>query len=81
MDHTENREILENVVIASEVPDGPQYIRLADNSQIISSELLQNHNGLVVDLGGNDFIPVTYRLLDRFSPLLGQFVTFWLFQF
>lgn len=64
MDHTENREILENVVIASEVPDGPQYIRLADNSQIISSELLQNHNGLVVDLGGNDFIPVAYRLVE-----------------
>lgn len=66
MDHTENREILENVVIASEVPDGPQYIRLADNSQIISSELLQNHNGLVVDLGGNDFIPVAYRLVEVF---------------
>lgn len=64
MDHTDNREILENVVIASEVPDGPQYIRIADNSQIISSELLQNHNGLVVDLGGNDFIPVAYRFLN-----------------
>lgn len=61
MENSEGREILENVVITSEGADGPQYIRLADNSQIISSELLQNHNGLVVDLGGNDFIPVTYR--------------------
>lgn len=61
MESADSRQLLENVVITEEGPDGPQYIRLPENSQIISSELLQNPNGLVVDLGANDFIPVTYR--------------------
>ncbi|XP_050300052.1 zinc finger protein 846-like [Anthonomus grandis grandis] len=72
MEGTEGREILENVVITSEGADGAQYIRLADNSQIISSELLQNHNGLVVDLGGNDFIPVTYGSEDILTQELTE---------
>ncbi|XP_066253984.1 zinc finger protein 354A [Euwallacea similis] len=72
MENSEEREILENVVITSEGADGPQYIRLADNSQIISSELLQNHNGLVVDLGGNDFIPVSYSSEDILTQELTE---------
>ncbi|KAF7272242.1 hypothetical protein GWI33_014954 [Rhynchophorus ferrugineus] len=70
MESAESRELLENVVITEEGPDGPQYIRLPENSQIISSELLQNPNGLVVDLGTNDFIPVTYS-----SDILPQELT------
>ncbi|KAL1489536.1 hypothetical protein ABEB36_013490 [Hypothenemus hampei] len=72
MENSEGREILENVVITSEGGVGPQYIRLADNSQIISSDLLQNHNGLVVDLGGNDFIPVTYSSEDILTQELTE---------
>uniref|UniRef100_A0AAR5P6V9 C2H2-type domain-containing protein n=2 Tax=Dendroctonus ponderosae TaxID=77166 RepID=A0AAR5P6V9_DENPD len=72
MENSGGRAILENVVITSEGADGAQYIRLSDNSQIISSELLQNHNGLVVDLGGNDFIPVTYSSEDILTQELTE---------
>ncbi|XP_008191697.1 zinc finger protein 354A-like [Tribolium castaneum] len=53
-------ELLENVVI-SDVPT-PQYVlqRMPENSQLLGTELLQHHNGLVVDLAGTDFIPVSY---------------------
>ncbi|RZC33875.1 zinc finger protein 354A-like [Asbolus verrucosus] len=53
-------ELLENVVI-NDVPT-PQYMiqRIPENSQLLGTELLQHHNGLVVDLAGTDFIPVSY---------------------
>jgi KRAB domain-containing zinc finger protein len=53
-------ELLENVVI-NDVPT-PQYMiqRLPENSQLLGTELLQHHNGLVVDLAATDFIPVPY---------------------
>ncbi|XP_030745689.1 zinc finger protein 271-like [Sitophilus oryzae] len=73
MEGAESRELLGNVVITtSEGADGHQYIRLPENSQIISSDLLQNSNGLVVDLGGSDFIPVTYSSDDILSQELTE---------
>lgn len=61
MDNTEHApELLENVVI-NDVPASQYMIqRLPENTQLLGTELLQHHNGLVVDLAGTDFIPVPY---------------------
>ncbi|KAJ8975024.1 hypothetical protein NQ317_012464 [Molorchus minor] len=68
-----NRELLNNIVI-SESTSTPQYMihRLPENAQLLSSELLQQHNGLVVDLDGNDFIPVSYTSEDLLSQDLTE---------
>ncbi|XP_071055908.1 zinc finger protein 485-like isoform X2 [Onthophagus taurus] len=61
----ENREILEDVAISD--VGGSQYMiqRIpVDSTQLLSTELLQHHNGLVVDLGAGDFIPVNYASED-----------------
>lgn len=67
-----NRELLENVAIN----DGTsQYMiqRISgDNPQLLSNELLQHHNGLVVDLGAGDFIPVNYTSDDLLSQDLTE---------
>lgn len=67
-----NRELLDNIVIADNSAT-PQYMihRIPENSQL-STELLQQHNGLVVDLGGNDFIPVSYTSEDLLSQDLTE---------
>nr|CAI5868187.1 unnamed protein product [Callosobruchus analis] len=67
------RETLENIVIGDGTTT-PQYMiqRIPENSQLLSSELLQNHNGLVVDLGGTDFIPVSYSSEDLLSQDLTE---------
>nr|XP_023013728.1 zinc finger protein 595-like [Leptinotarsa decemlineata]XP_023013735.1 zinc finger protein 595-like [Leptinotarsa decemlineata] len=61
-------ETLENAVI-DENNDSPQYMihRVPENAQLLSTELLQQQHGLVVDLGGNDFIPVSYSSEDLLS--------------
>lgn len=53
---------------------GQQYMihRIPENAQLLSSELLQQHNGLVVDLGGTDFIPVSYSSEDLLSQDLTE---------
>lgn len=68
-----NRELLDNIVIADNSAT-PQYMihRIPENSQLLGSELLQQHNGLVVDLGGNDFIPVSYTSEDLLSQDLTE---------
>lgn len=65
METKATRETLENIVIGDGT-SSPQYMihRIPENAQLLSSELLQQHNGLVVDLGGTDFIPVSYTSED-----------------
>lgn len=72
METKATRETLENIVI--EDGSSPQYMihRLPENAQLLSSELLQQHNGLVVDLGGTDFIPVSYASEDLLSQDLTE---------
>lgn len=67
------REPLENIVIGDGTST-PQYMiqRLPENSQLLSTELLQHHNGLVVDLGGADYIPVSYSSEDLLSQDLTE---------
>lgn len=65
-----NRELLDNVSV-SDVNSSQYMIQRMENSQLIGSELLNHHNGLVVDLGAGDFIPVSYSSED----LLGQDLT------
>ncbi|KAK9870940.1 hypothetical protein WA026_009899 [Henosepilachna vigintioctopunctata] len=64
---SEQEELLETVVITGE--QQPQYLihRIPENQQLITPELLQNHGGLVVDIGGGDFIPVNYSSEDLLS--------------
>lgn len=64
---TESTELLETVVIAGQ--QQPQYLlhRIPENPQLITPELLQNHGGLVVDIGGGDYIPVNYSSEDLLS--------------
>lgn len=60
-----SRELLENVTISD--VGGSQYMiqRMAvENSQLLNTELLSHHSGLVVDLGAGDFIPVNYTSED-----------------
>lgn len=73
MESKSNRETLENIVI-TDGTSAPQYMihRIPENAQLLSSELLQQHNGLVVDLGGTDFIPVTYSSEDLLSQDLTE---------
>ncbi|XP_028131481.1 zinc finger protein 26 isoform X2 [Diabrotica virgifera virgifera] len=70
---SKSRETLENIVISA---DGttPQYMiqRVPENAQLLSQELLQQQHGLVVDLGGNDFIPVSYASEDLLSQDLTE---------
>ncbi|KAG5893357.1 hypothetical protein JTB14_000122 [Gonioctena quinquepunctata] len=70
---TENRESLENIVIEDNTA-APQYMihRVPENAQLLSTELLQQQHGLVVDLGGNDFIPVSYSSEDLLSQHLTE---------
>lgn len=57
-----NGEILQNVVISEAASDAQFMIqRLPENSPLLESELLEHHNGLVVDLAETDFIPVPYN--------------------
>lgn len=67
------RETLENIVIGDGATS-PQYMihRIPENAQLLSSDLLQQHNGLVVDLGGTDFIPVSYTSEDLLSQDLTE---------
>ncbi|XP_018330197.1 zinc finger protein 808 [Agrilus planipennis] len=66
MDNNEtNRDLLENVSITD--VGGSQYMlqRMSvENHHLLNNELLQHHSGLVVDLGGGDFIPVNYTSDD-----------------
>lgn len=73
MESKSNRETLENIVI-TDGTSAPQYMihRIPENAQLLSSELLQQHNGLVVDLAGTDFIPVTYSSEDLLSQDLTE---------
>lgn len=73
METKATRETLENIVIGDGTTS-PQYMihRLPENAQLLSSELLQQHNGLVVDLGGTDFIPVSYTSEDLLSQDLTE---------
>lgn len=73
MESSENsRELLENVTV-SDVNSSQYMIQRmgVENTQLLGSELLNHHNGLVVDLGAGDFIPVSYSSED----LLGQDLT------
>lgn len=73
MENSESsRELLENVTITDVNNSNYMIQRMSvENSQLLSSELLNHHNGLVVDLGAGDFIPVNYTSED----LLGQDLT------
>lgn len=63
MENTEGRELLENVTISD--VGGPQFImQRMDSSQFVGTDLLQHSNGIVVDLGAGDFIPVNYTSED-----------------
>lgn len=73
MESSENsRELLDNVTI-NDVNNSSYMIQRmsVENSHLLGSELLNHHNGLVVDLGAGDFIPVNYSSED----LLGQDLT------
>ena len=73
MEVTGGRELLDNVEISDVT--GSQYMihRMAvDGSHLLGAELLQNHNGLVVDLGAGDFIPVNYTSEDLLSQDLTE---------
>lgn len=73
MENKSSRETLENIVI-TDGSSAPQYMihRIPENAQLLNSELLQQHNGLVVDLAGTDFIPVTYSSEDLLSQDLTE---------
>lgn len=73
MENSESsRELLENVTITDVNNSNYMIQRMSvENSQLLGSELLNHHNGLVVDLGAGDFIPVNYTSED----LLGQDLT------
>lgn len=73
METKATRDTLENIVIGDGT-SSPQYMihRIPENAQLISSDLLQQHNGLVVDLGGTDFIPVSYTSEDLLSQDLTE---------
>lgn len=70
----QDRELLENVNVSITDVNGSQYmIQRMDGQQLISSaDLLQHHNGLVVDLGSTDFIPVNYTSEDLLSQDLTE---------
>lgn len=66
MENTETgRELLEDVSI-NDVGSSQYMIQRmgVENSQLLNSELLPHHNGIVVDLGAGDFIPVNYTSED-----------------
>lgn len=74
MENKAQRETLENIVIGDGTTT-PQYMiqRVPENAQLLSSaDLLQQQHGLVVDLGGNDFIPVSYSSEDLLSQDLTE---------
>lgn len=73
MENTEGRELLENVTI-SNVNESQYMIQRVPvvSPQLLSTELLQHHNGLVVDLGAGDFIPVNYTSEDLLSQDLTE---------
>lgn len=73
MENTEGRELLENVAI-SNVNESQYMIQRVPvvSPQLLSTELLQHHNGLVVDLGAGDFIPVNYTSEDLLSQDLTE---------
>lgn len=61
-------ELIDSTTITSVATTQPQtqYMlhRIPESNQLISPELLQQSNGLIVDLAGNDFIPVGYTSED-----------------
>lgn len=64
----ENGQLLENVTVSD--VNNQQYMiqkMSVDNAQLLNTELLTHHGGLVVDLGGGDFIPVNYTSEDLLS--------------
>lgn len=65
----ESRHLLENVAAVPDVANAQYMIQKmnVENTQLINSELLTHHGGLVVDLGGGDFIPVNYASEDLLS--------------
>lgn len=68
-----NRELLENVSISDVGTSQYMIQRISgENPQLLSNELLQHHNGLVVDLGAGDFIPVNYTSEDLLSQDLTE---------
>lgn len=71
MENNDGRELLENVTI-TDVNGSPYIMQRMDNSQLLSTDLLQHHNGIVVDLGAGDFIPVNYSSDDLLSQDLTE---------
>ncbi|CAG9864565.1 unnamed protein product [Phyllotreta striolata] len=78
MENKAQREAtLENIVIGDGTTT-PQYMiqrvpGVPENAQLLSSaDLLQQQHGLVVDLGGSDFIPVSYSSEDLLSQDLTE---------
>lgn len=72
MENNDSRELLENVTIDVNDNGAPYIMHRMDNSQILSADLLQHHNGIVVDLGGGDFIPVNYPSDDLLTQDLTE---------
>lgn len=71
MEGAQERELLQNVEISDVA--GSQYImQRMDNAHFVSQDLLQQHNGIVVDLGAGDFIPVNYSSEDLLSQDLTE---------
>lgn len=71
MENGEGRELLENVTISDVT--GSQYImQRMDSSQLLASDLLHHHNGIVVDLAAGDFIPVNYSSEDLLTQDLTE---------
>lgn len=74
MENTESGgELLENVTISD--VGGSQFMlqrMTVENSQLLNTELISHHTGLVVDLGGADFIPVNYTSEDLLSQDLTE---------
>lgn len=71
MENNDGRELLENVTI-SDVSGTPYIMQRMDNTQLLATDLLQHHNGIVVDLGAGDFIPVNYSSDDLLSQDLTE---------
>ncbi|XP_056647956.1 zinc finger protein 568-like isoform X2 [Diorhabda carinulata] len=72
MENKDNRETLENIVIGDGTSQQFMIQRVPENAQLLSTELLQQQHGLVVDLGTNDFIPVSYSSEDLLSQDLTE---------
>lgn len=65
MDSSDNsQELLDNVTMA----EAPPFMIQRVESQLLTSELLPSHGGLVVEMGNTDYLPnVTYTTDDLLS--------------